>query len=265
MKAKYRLTLAIAVLAVLLVVAIGLLAVGHQDQRPGHCKSEARISAQPRDPSVLVGDQDRPTDRDNDEGRILQYEQAVALRQTCEQSSAPSRQIALQILVAALVFGVTVMGIILAHWTSVEERPTKRGRLVATFPDEDRTVFRIVNVGDSAAWLTAIGWTAKIGDRSDQKLTAVSRLVPKGGEDGADFVFDAAELRGGARFSILLRYQDAYREEWQAWRVFRMNSDRRVTVEKDGERPGDGDGKRHYGPFPLLIVLWTLSVLPLSL
>ena len=259
MRAKTSLTLIVAGLAVLLFLMIGFSGVSQQDQRPDHCESDAGVAAQPREPGVLVRDQDRSAERDNDKGRVLEKEQALASRQECQQGATPSWHVPLQILVAALVFGVGVLAALLAHWTTVEERPTKRGRLIPVFPDERLTVIRIENVGETAVWLTGAGWSAGSHFGQRQRLKAVSRLVPKGREGRLDFAFNPTRVADEERFSILLRYRDAYGEEWQARRVFRM-SRWRVTVEEDDESPGDSVDRRRHGWFPLMIMfLFLLS------
>jgi hypothetical protein len=162
-------------------------------------------------------------------------------------------------LLAAIAAAFAALAALLARRSAVEERGAKRGRLIAQFADAEQAVVRIVNIGESAAWLTAIGWSAPSGCRGTEKLKAVSRHVPKGREEGAHFAFEAARVVTGARFAILWRYKDAYEQKWHAWRVFRMRPSRDVVVEEDGEYPADEVNRRRHRGFPLLSVLFLLS------
>lgn len=239
MKAKTRLTLAVAVLAVLLFLLIGFSGVSQQDQRPGHCESEARIAAQPREPGLVVDGQLRSAEADNEKGGALQHEQAVTLRQRCEEGAAPSSSFP-PIIVAGLVLVVTVMGILLTHWTSVEERPTKRAYLLPTFPDPATLVVRIINVGESVGRLLGFGvapgpiWL--IGKRWP-RLRPLSRLVAVGETEPVEYS-RTVEVQDGGLFSVLIRYSDVYGETWEAWRTFKIDDSGKVAAVHDGERKG---------------------------
>jgi hypothetical protein len=220
-----------------------------------YCKAEAYDADGPKDLRAGSRNQDQ-TANQNDEGSDSYVgSKQPALSLICQQPGAGGGGGVLTWLIAAVAASLAAAAALLARQTATEERPTKRGRLIAVFPDAGRPVVRIVNVGESAAWLKAAGWSFNPGFGLKQRPRSIFLLLPKGGGEPAEFKLSAYPIGGGNGFSILLRYSDAYGDEWHAWQGFRVTSDHSVVLEKNGEYPSGsrGDWPKHWR-FPLLIV-----------
>jgi hypothetical protein len=237
MRTENFVTRVVAVTLLLFVPTLFALSAYAVDKAP-YCEAEANRADRPEQPGTSLGDKNKTAGK-NDDGAELDIEgEQPRLRVVCRGmgGGAGGR---MTWLLAAIAAAFAALAALLARRSVVEERGARRGRIVAEFTDGDQAIVRMVNIGESAAWLTSLGWSALIGPPSRVKLKAASRLVPKGGEEGADFAFAAARVEDGARFTIIWRYRDAYGDEWHAWRVFRMSPARNVIVEEDGEHPAD--------------------------
>lgn len=191
----------------------------------------------PDGPIVASREQNETADHRAAWGERQVKKSGPARRQVREQPIGGPDEKFVLVIMAVMGPLLAAVSYILAHVTAVGERPTKRGRLVPVFAEDGSTVVRILNVGDSWVRLIAVGW-ARDQTVPWHRIKIVSRLVPKGGENGLEFAFDTSRIGDGDRFSVLLRYEDAYGWVWHAWRVFRMTPSRRVVEVEDGERQG---------------------------
>jgi hypothetical protein len=226
-------------LAFLLAVAIAL---GAQEdvKGQGKCQAEVHMTNPTGNAAASAKREKDPTAKDHNLQPLEQERARNDARAECSNGSTPSRLSSLQVFVAGIALAITVMGILLAHRTVVDERPTKRGRLLVSVPRLDRRMVRVANVGGSPAIVVGVGAayaTDAIPLDYWRGLEPVVRLVPVGLENAVEISANfLPKHRGVARFAVLIRYEDAYKDVWEAWRIFEVKALGTTIVEQDGER-----------------------------
>ncbi|HEX8312481.1 MAG TPA: hypothetical protein VF614_14260 [Chthoniobacteraceae bacterium] len=222
-----------------------LIQRGDEDQRDARCTYETNYSARVPRPSGLALGKEPEADEDVGEHNE-QYKESgrLIVRQECSYPAPAGGGLTPAVFVVAIGIVLALGGYLLARGTALEERRSKKARLVPLMHDPQIGRVRVVNVGDSHGMLIGVGVVpgGESGVGSNwQKLTRVSRLVAVDEEDVFDYPLRLSRIAPGGLFTVLLRYEDVYGRTWHAWRTWRKMASGKLVARADGEQRGRRD------------------------